>query len=207
MGRPLKTEARDTRREILDAALDLFSSGGYFGTSTRHIAKEVGVRESALYHYFASKEAILTAMVRELGLDKINRVSQINLSAMLDALGHKELLKQMFTVLMAEWSSDRERKIVRLMLSEGPRLAQAGLADPSALFAETRVQIEKLVTELQKRGAVRADLDTRAVTLSLIGPLMVMRVMYIALPAGPVDLKAIMADLDRHLEFFWKVVG
>ena len=67
MARPRKSEGRETRREILDAALDLFAVGGYFGTSMRQIARAVGVRESALYHHFAAKEAILEGLLAELG--------------------------------------------------------------------------------------------------------------------------------------------
>lgn len=63
MGRPRQTEARDTRQEVLDAALELFAEKGYFGASLRDIARAVGVRESALYHYFSSKEALFEELV------------------------------------------------------------------------------------------------------------------------------------------------
>src|SRR5262249_19261793 len=65
MGRPLARDARDTRRAILDAAVDLFADRGFHATSIRALAAAVGVRESALYHYFASKEAILDALFEE----------------------------------------------------------------------------------------------------------------------------------------------
>src|SRR5690349_20384572 len=63
MGRPAADPARDTRRAILDAALDLFSERGYHATSVRALAAGAGVRESAIYHYFASKEAILDGLI------------------------------------------------------------------------------------------------------------------------------------------------
>ena len=63
MGRPARDEQRDTRKEILEAALDLFSQSGFAGTSMRQIARAVGVRESALYHHFPSKEAIFVDLV------------------------------------------------------------------------------------------------------------------------------------------------
>lgn len=57
--RPGKT-ARD---EILDAAAELFTTGGYANTSTRRIADAVGVRQASLYHHFATKDDILDALL------------------------------------------------------------------------------------------------------------------------------------------------
>ncbi|WP_410876937.1 TetR/AcrR family transcriptional regulator [Nocardia sp. A7] len=45
--------------EILDAAAELFTRNGFAGTPTRTIADAVGIRQSTIYHYFATKEDIL----------------------------------------------------------------------------------------------------------------------------------------------------
>ena len=47
------------RDEILDAAAELFTSQGFANTSTRAIAEAVGIRQSSLYHHFATKDEIL----------------------------------------------------------------------------------------------------------------------------------------------------
>ncbi len=47
------------REEILDAAAELFTNQGFANTSTRAIADAVGIRQSSLYHHFATKEDIL----------------------------------------------------------------------------------------------------------------------------------------------------
>jgi AcrR family transcriptional regulator len=57
--------AEERREQILDAALRVFSEKGYNGASIRDIAREVGVTEGLLYHYFASKEQILHACWKE----------------------------------------------------------------------------------------------------------------------------------------------
>ncbi|MET9325830.1 helix-turn-helix domain-containing protein [Tsukamurella sp. NPDC003166] len=66
-GRPRAADARragDTAaEEILDAAAELFSSRGYAATSTRAIAEAVGIRQASLYHYFATKDLILSALL------------------------------------------------------------------------------------------------------------------------------------------------
>jgi TetR/AcrR family transcriptional regulator len=53
------------RREILDAAIHAFREKGYHATTLEDIADRLGVRNTALYHYFPDKEAILYECHRE----------------------------------------------------------------------------------------------------------------------------------------------
>lgn len=63
---PLRQRRADrTRRRILDAGLLLFSSRGYEGASMDDIALEVEATKGLLYHYFRSKQEILTAILQE----------------------------------------------------------------------------------------------------------------------------------------------
>lgn len=57
---------RERRRaEILRAALRAFRERGYHATTLDAIAEQLGVRKTALYHYFPDKQAILLACHRE----------------------------------------------------------------------------------------------------------------------------------------------
>ena len=61
------------QQDILHAALRAFRENGYHATTLDDIAEHVGVRKTALYHYFPDKEAILYACHRE-SLNEIRRV-------------------------------------------------------------------------------------------------------------------------------------
>lgn len=52
----------DKRSLILDAALKLFNSQGFHGTSTASIAKAAGVATGTLFHHFPTKEALLETL-------------------------------------------------------------------------------------------------------------------------------------------------
>lgn len=52
------------RRDILEAALDLFSSKGYSATRTSDIAKAVKMSDGLLFHYFSSKEVLYLELVK-----------------------------------------------------------------------------------------------------------------------------------------------
>jgi AcrR family transcriptional regulator len=52
-----------SRAQILEAALDLFSSVGYHGTSMRDIAQRAGVSTGNVYHQFPDKESLFRALL------------------------------------------------------------------------------------------------------------------------------------------------
>ncbi|MEU4388437.1 TetR/AcrR family transcriptional regulator [Promicromonospora sp. NPDC023805] len=54
---------RQTVDEIVEAALGLVDDGGAHGLSLASVGKAVGMTPPALYHYFASREALLDALV------------------------------------------------------------------------------------------------------------------------------------------------
>ena len=55
-----------SRRQVLDAALQLFSRHGYRATSVRDIAEAAGVSTGNVYHHFPDKETIFKTLLDEL---------------------------------------------------------------------------------------------------------------------------------------------
>ncbi len=205
MARPRKSEERDTRQDILDAALDLFAENGFFGTSMREIARRVGVRESALYHHFPSKEAILEGLLQSLGPGQAKHLAEMDLGAMIDGLGARKFLEQLVDMMTTLWATPREQKLARLMLSEGPRLGEHEVLHLPHFVREARTQLAR-VFELMMRKKIIKKTDPYALTLEFVGPLMMLRMIYLVMPKGPPDMKSFRAELDRHLDFFWSAV-
>lgn len=56
----------DKRKKLLDSALKLFVEFGFHGTPTSKIAKEAGVANGTLFHYFATKEELIIALYVEI---------------------------------------------------------------------------------------------------------------------------------------------
>ncbi|HEX9728667.1 MAG TPA: TetR/AcrR family transcriptional regulator [Gemmatimonadales bacterium] len=71
---PRVKEKRQRRRaEIQEAALRAFREKGYHATTLDDIAERLGIRNTALYHYFPDKESILYACHRE-SLAEVDRL-------------------------------------------------------------------------------------------------------------------------------------
>ncbi len=124
MARPRNADGQRTRQAILDAALDLFADKGYFGTSLRDVAPSVGVRESALYNYFAGKDALFDALLAAHQATKIERLAPLADGPINDG---RTLLLQLAAVHPRQLSSSRaKQKLFRILMSDGIRLAKDG---------------------------------------------------------------------------------
>ncbi|MBV9062671.1 MAG: TetR/AcrR family transcriptional regulator [Alphaproteobacteria bacterium] len=63
---PRWSRRKDARpQEILDAALEVFAEKGFAAARMDEIAKRAGVTKGTIYLYFASKEELFKALVRE----------------------------------------------------------------------------------------------------------------------------------------------
>lgn len=70
-----------TRQTIIKTATKLFLEKGYGNTSTRDIAKEIGITQPALYHHFSDKEVLYLDVLTNLGekvRQDINRVMRLH---------------------------------------------------------------------------------------------------------------------------------
>lgn len=61
-----QTRGEDTRRRILETALEMFAAEGYDGTSTRQLAEQAGVNLPAIQYYFGSKEGLFRAVIQSI---------------------------------------------------------------------------------------------------------------------------------------------
>lgn len=83
-----------TRQKIIDTARTKFMTLGYKATSTRHIAKEVGITQPNLYHHFQNKESLYIAVLEEVGnevnhqLSAIAHISNLSLQERLNRMTH-----------------------------------------------------------------------------------------------------------------------
>lgn len=205
MARPKKDEGRETRKDILDRALELFATHGFSGSSMRDIARAVGVRESALYHHFPNKNSILEAVLAESGPGALNGLLDGDLVSLVEALGPEQFMRTMGEAVVTLWCTDRERHLLRLLMAEWERLREAGLFDPAQQIMKVRQRVGAVFQELARRGLLR-PLDPVTTALRFMGPILLIRVVHLADISRPPDVKATRDDLFRHLESFWASV-
>jgi AcrR family transcriptional regulator len=161
-------DAVSRRQEILDAALDRFAARGFQGTSVREIARAVGVNEATLYHYFPSKAAILDAIIDQLIAER-QEVFRMEDAATLPL---RDVLSRIALRSLERLRTDRERKLVRLLMIEGPRLAVEGRFPFLRLVHESVQRLTRAFEALAASGRIRR-LDPRLIGLQFMAPIIV----------------------------------
>lgn len=104
-------KAPPTRREeVLETALTLVSEHGVAGASLRKLAAELGISQPSLYHYYPSKDALVSAVV-EYCADKM-------LAASLDLPPpqcKEDIPRFAMRAVVDLWSTERHPRFVRFM--------------------------------------------------------------------------------------------
>jgi TetR/AcrR family transcriptional regulator len=56
----------ERRKQLIEAAMDLFSRKGFGGTTTKEIAQAAGVSEAIIFRHFATKRDLYTAIIEHI---------------------------------------------------------------------------------------------------------------------------------------------
>ena len=68
----------DTKKRILEKALELFAANGYDSVSVSEIANAVGIKAPSLYSHYPSKQAIFDAIIEDTALQYEKYTDKIN---------------------------------------------------------------------------------------------------------------------------------
>ncbi|MGW7481259.1 TetR/AcrR family transcriptional regulator [Nonomuraea muscovyensis] len=197
-GRPPGSEGRDTREALLNAALALFARQGFAATTVRQIAAEVGVRDTAIYAHFPSKQAIYDALFAEggppswqqLGLDP-REVTERSPAEVVPELVHRAL---------QQWSTPRARLFGSFLLREGA--GPNGMGRVYDGIEATLGHVAGLFAHWQERGLIRTDVTPRQLVWELFGPLQVPRFLFLHADATDAELATCRRWADDHVAFY-----
>ena len=167
---PTRTDGpRSKRRLILSAAIDNFGEVGFEHTKWATIADQVGIGQTALYHYFESKtHCLLTIMSDELlraqersrkataGIEEPDAALRAAVASAFDVtprealqarilLSHQDLLVSPRSSEREEAERVRSRELVREIEHEWAELLRRGMDDGVFPERDEKVQVRLLL--------------------------------------------------------------
>ena len=149
-----KRERRKEARpgELLAAALELFVEKGFAATRAEEVAKRAGVSKGTLFLYFASKEDLFKAVVRENISGRFGEWSQA-----MDAFegSSAELLRYCIAVWWERIGSTKASGITKLIMSEAGNFPELMRFYKAEVIAPGNALIERVLQRGIDRGEFR----------------------------------------------------
>ncbi len=144
----------DRREVILAVAGRLFAERGFFNTTIRNIADEIGIKSGSLYHHFASKDEMVDEIIsgynRHLVARSIDAVEGVP-----PLEGLRRLVRTVFYMI------ENNRSAAAILRNDGVHLRQLARF---AYLDEVAEQIHKIwlgvIDEGKAEGQVRSDVDS-----------------------------------------------
>ena len=192
-------EKNNTKKEILLAALDLFSYQGYEATSISQIASAVGIKKASLYSHYESKKAILDALVKEV-LEQYEKHSMFSKedSFPSDIDGVIEMIKAQLTFIIHDPFISKARKLLVIEQFKNEELAKL---QTKQNYTDIVSFFVRLLNHLKNEGVIQGD-DTRMMAMQLAFPINV----WINLCDRESERESEVLDLvEGHLRAFFKV--
>jgi AcrR family transcriptional regulator len=196
-GRTTTERGEERRTQVLRTALHLFADRGVDGVGLREIAEKVGIAQPALYHYFASKDA-LVEMIIEWRL----RANEARMSRTALEVNQPTSLRQgLLDYLQHFHASFRDPDndaIHRLMLGELARHTRVAVRFRKAFVQPQVDRLARLFAGLAAAGKIR-DLDPHALAVQFLGPMLLSGFLGAADAGRPSLLQGL---VFQHLEVF-----
>lgn len=180
----------DSRRDLMNVAIDCFAKYGYAATSIDRIAKAAGVTKGALYYHFKDKEELLFEAVKSRVGQFERRVVNITTPVADAAAALRQLARICFEHAT---KSNHRRLIVTLMveaLDTNPRLEEQF----RSMMQRFRGFLAGIVQSGQDHRQFRADVDPRLAAQVFAGAVMGAEIQYYQDPKH--------FDLDRALDAY-----
>ena len=136
------------REQILRAATELFSQGGYHGVTVDAIAQKAGISKGNLYWYFKSKQEIFQLLFDDIGA----RLFTPFLEIMLSDSPAQDRLKAFATATMDGAENNPEAIALIMQIIAQPELRELLSSEYSTLMTPFIDSMTPLFTELGERN-------------------------------------------------------
>lgn len=159
-------KGKETKAQILDAAIKLFSKKGFSKTSVSELLNETNLTKGGLYWHFENKDAIGLAVIQAIKETWLPHI----LYGVEDERDIKEKILKIVDNRINMGKSDESASSLFIMLTTEAFQLEGGLKkELIILFNKWRDAIAKIIDEGIRKRLIRKGVDTQAMAATIIG--------------------------------------
>lgn len=188
-------EAREQRRrQILDAALEVFAEHGYHGTGVSDLVAAAGVARGTFYLYFDGKEAIFHELLEGLLGTFRESIHGVDMGT-----GAKPVPAQLVAIVAGVLeTSVSNRPLTRIIFREAVGLDEAVDARLDAFYGELFRYIELTLALGEAAGMVRPLTDRALEATCVLGSLRAVVQRFVVDSDEAFDVEAVARGVVEH---------
>jgi AcrR family transcriptional regulator len=195
-------DVNSTKYKILEASIDLFSHKGFTAVSVRELTKVVGIKESALYNHFKSKDEILEwiySLFRE--NQSKTRPNHDTLEAICNRVTIKPFLTQGIINFKQAAEEPLHEKMWRILNIEQFRDQRARDIIINDVYKGTVDFLEVAFQIFIDKGELKQQ-NAKILATEYQYPLFTMMMEYLLLRYDGIDTAEVEMKMENHLTFF-----
>lgn len=195
-------ETVSTKQRIIETAIDMFSHNGFSAVSVRDITKQVGIKESALYNHYRTKDEMLETIYAIFRSEQQKSLPPVErLEAILGSVLPEEFLLQGFANFKKTVSSPLLVKIWRILNIEQFRDNRARSIILQDIYKGTTDFLEAAFRIMIAKQQIK-PLNPRMLAFEYQYPIFSVMTEYLLLKFDDQDTSELEKQVEWHIRYF-----
>ena len=191
-----------TKDKILKVSTTLFSKLGYKGTSVRRIAKEVGIRESAIYNHYKNKEDIFFEVAKGIFSSPFTISSQEIQELALRGKPFLQKFTMQYKMLTFDKKNENMFRLLMIELMQNQNLREQFMSE----FHDKNI---KLLSEgffiMMQNSLIRSS-DPMMISYEYLSTLFYIRLQVTLMRFDSLSTNSLSTQFEKHVDFFWESI-
>ncbi|WP_373035326.1 TetR/AcrR family transcriptional regulator [Sulfurimonas sp.] len=191
-----------TKQKILKVSTTLFSELGYKGTSVRKIAKEVGIRESAIYNHYKSKEEIFLEVAKGIFSSPFSKNEPDIKESALKGKAFLQNFTMQYKLLTFDKSNENMFRLLMIELFQNKELREQFMSE----FHDKNVKMLSEAFFIMMQNSLIRSQDPMMISYEFLSTLFYMRLQITLMRFDNDSTTALSTQFEKHVEFFWESI-
>ena len=191
-----------TKQKILKVSTTLFSELGYKGTSVRKIAKNVGIRESAIYNHYKNKEEIFLEVAKGIFSSPFSVDNENIRETALRGKAFLQKFAMQYKLLSFDKNSENMFRLLMIELFANKELREQFMSD----FHNENIKVLSEAFFIMMQNNLVRSADPMMLSYEFLSTLFYIRLQITLMRFDNTSTNSLSTQFEKHVEFFWDSV-
>ena len=191
-----------TKQKILKVSTALFSELGYKGASVRKIAKNVGIRESAIYNHYKNKEEIFLEVAKNIFASPFSSKDENIKESALKGKVFLQKFTMQYKLLTFDKNNENMFRLLMIELFANKELREQFM---NKFHNENIKMLSEAFFIMMQNNLIRSG-DPMMVAYEFLSTLFYIRLQITLMRFDKESTNTLSTQFEKHLEFFWESI-